>query len=90
MFNLKKKEENMTDTKVNDAIFYIRYYALKHGELIERKGQLDGVARGEYICKKGYKCFNYLDVWATEKYGSPQYRTASMSWEMSSLPSRIN
>tara|TARA_R110002020_G_scaffold415486_1_gene624826 strand:- start:18 stop:251 length:234 start_codon:yes stop_codon:yes gene_type:complete len=75
---------------INKAIFYIKYYALKHGELIERKGQLDGVAKGEYICKKGYKCFNYLDVWATEKYGSPQYRTASMSWEMSSLPSRIN
>ena len=87
MFNLKKKEESMT---TEYAIFYIKYYALKHGELIERKGQLDGVAKGEYICKKGYKCFNYLDVWATEKFGSPQYRTASMNWEMSSLPSRIN
>ncbi len=87
MFNLKKKEESMT---TENAIFYIKYYALKHGELIERKGQLDGVAKGEYICKKGYKCFNYLDVWATEKFGSPQYRTASMNWEMSSLPSRIN
>ena len=76
--------------KIDDAIFYIRYYAGKHGELIERKGQLDDKAKGEYTCKKGYQCFNYLDVWQTEKFGTPQYRTASVSWEMSSLPSRIN
>ena len=75
---------------LSKAIFYIRYYATKHGELIERKGQLDGIAKGKYICKKGYPCFNYLDVWQTEKFGSPQYRTASVSWEMSDLPSRIN
>jgi len=49
-----------------EAIFYIKYYAGKHGELIERKGQLDGVAKGEYVCKKGHKVFNYLDVWQTE------------------------
>ena len=73
-----------------DAIFYIKYYACKHGELIERKGQLDGVAKGEYVCKKGYKVFNYLDVWQTEKFGKPQYRNASISWEITSLPSRIN
>ena len=64
-----------------DAIFYIKYYALKYGEIIERKGQLDGVAKGEYIAKKGHPCFNYLDIWATEKFGSPQYRTASVKWE---------
>jgi len=73
-----------------DAIFYIKYYAGKHGELIERKGQLDGVAKGEYVCKKGHKVFNYLDVWQTEKFGTPQYRNASVSWEITSLPSRIN
>ena len=87
MFNLKKEKE-MTD--IDKSIFYIRYYASKHGELIERKGQLDGVAKGEFVAKKGHKCFNYLDVWQTEKFGSPQYRTASVSWEMSDLPSRIN
>ena len=87
MFNLKK-EKVMTD--IDKSIFYIRYYAGKHGELIERKGQLDEKAKGEYICKKGYKCFNYLDLWQTEKFGSPQYRTATVSWEKSSLPSRIN
>ena len=87
MFNLKK-EKVMTD--IDKSIFYIRYYASKHGELIERKGQLDGVAKGEFVTKKGHKCFNYLDVWQTEKFGSPQYRTASVKWEMSDLPSRIN
>ena len=64
-----------------DAIFYIKYFALKYGEIIERKGQLDGVAKGEFMAKKGYPCFNYLDIWSTEKFGSPQYRTASVKWE---------
>ena len=63
------------------SIFYIKYYATKYGETIERKGQLDGVARGEFISKKGYPCFNYLDIWSTEKFGKPQYRTASFKWE---------
>jgi len=71
---------------LNKAIFYIKYYAGKHGELIERKGQLDGVAKGEYVCKKGHKVFNYLDIWATEKFGSPQYRNASVEWEFSEAP----
>ena len=75
---------------INKAIFYIKYYAGKHGEIIERKGQLDGIAKGEYTCNKGYQCFNYLDIWQTEKFGKPEYRTASVSWEISSLPSRIN
>jgi len=71
----------MTNSLSKDAIFYIKYYATKYGETIERKGQLDGVAKGEFISKKGYPCFNYLDIWATEKFGSPQYRTASKKWE---------
>ncbi len=69
---------------INKAIFYIKYYATKYGETIERKGQLDDVAKGEYVCKKGHKVFNYLDVWATEEVnnGQPQYRTASKEWEI--------
>ena len=90
MFNKTKEDKMSNEKKLDNAIFYIRYYALKHGELIERKGQLDGVAKGEFVTKAGHKSFNYLDVWQTEKFGSPQYRTASISWEMSSLPSRIN
>ena len=44
MFNLKKEKE-MSD--IDKSIFYIRYFAGKHGELIERKGQLDEKAKGE-------------------------------------------
>ena len=80
----------MTKSPFKDAIFYIKYYATKHGCVIERKATIDDVCKQEFTAKGGYHCFNYVDVWATEKYGSPQYRTASMSWEMSSLPSRIN
>ena len=71
----------MTKSHFKDAIFYIKYFCGKYGETIERKGQLDGVARGEFMAKKGYPCFNYLDIWSTEKFGSPQYRTASVKWE---------
>ena len=84
MFNLNNTGGKMTKEK--DAIFYIKYFALKYGETIERKGQLDDVAKGEYISKKGHPCFNYLDIWATEKFGSPQYRTASYSWEFNEQP----
>jgi hypothetical protein len=80
----------MTKSPFKNAIFYIKYYAGKHGELIERKAQLDGIAKGEYICKRGYPCFNYLDVWQTEKFGTAQYRTASYKWDITELPARLN
>ena len=73
-------------TSLSKSIFYIKYYATKYGEVIERKGQLDDVAKGEYVCKKGHKVFNYLDIWSTEKFGSPQYRNASVSWEFNNQP----
>ena len=73
-------------TSLSKSIFYIKYYATKYGEIIERKGQLDDVAKGEYITKKGHPCFNYLDIWATEKFGSPQYRNAAVSWEFNDQP----
>ena len=79
----------MMTKSLSKAIFYIRYYATKHGETIERKGQLDGIAKGEYVAKKGYPCFNYLDIWATEKFGTPQYRTATHKWEFSQTKSLI-
>ena len=69
----------MATTKKN--ISYNVLNAIPLAEKIERKGQLDGVAKGEYITKKGHPCFNYLDIWATEKFGSPQYRNASVKWE---------
>ena len=74
-------------TKLDSSIFYIKYYALKYGEIIERKGTLDGIAKGEFVSKKGHPCFNYLDIWATEEInnGQPQYRTASKSWEINQI-----
>ena len=84
MLNGKKKEVKMKS--ISKATFYIKYYATKYGEVIERKGQLDDVAKGEYVCKKGHKVFNYLDIWATEKFGSPQYRNASVKWEFNETP----
>jgi len=75
---------------INKAIFYIKYYATKHGCVIERKAKLDGIAQGEYVAKKGYPCFNYLDIWATEKFGTPQYRTATHKWKITDLPARLN
>jgi len=68
--------------QLNKAIFYIKYYATKHGEVIERKATTDDVCKGEYICKRGYPCFNYVDLNATEKFGTTQYRTASFKWEI--------
>ena len=66
--------------QLNKAIFYIKYYATKHGETIERKATLDEKCL-EAVAKKGYPCFNYLDIWASEKFGTPQYRTATHKWE---------
>ena len=34
---------------LSKSIFYIKYFATKYGETIERKGTLDGIAKGEYI-----------------------------------------
>ena len=34
-------------TSLSKSIFYIKYYATKYGEIIERKGTLDDVAKGE-------------------------------------------
>jgi hypothetical protein len=71
----------MTKSPSKDAIFYIKYYATKHGCVIERKATIDDVCRQEFTAKGGYPCFNYVDVWATEKFGKTQYRTATHKWE---------
>ena len=67
--------------KLNKAIFYIKYYATKHGETIERKATLDEKCL-EAVAKKGYPYKIYVDVWATEKFGTTQYRTATHKWEI--------
>ena len=44
--------------KTDNAIFYIKYYAKKHGEIIERKATLDDNGCGEFKHKKyGYPYF---------------------------------
>ena len=47
--------------KTDNAIFYIKYYAKKHGEIIERKATLDDNGCGEFKHKKyGYPYFKYF------------------------------
>jgi hypothetical protein len=69
---------------VNKAIFYIKYYATKHGCVIERKATLDEECFEGVHKKFGYPYKIYVDVQATEERnnGKPQYRTASKKWEI--------
>tara|TARA_R100001086_G_scaffold5454_1_gene3461 strand:+ start:326 stop:559 length:234 start_codon:yes stop_codon:yes gene_type:complete len=70
--------------KLNKAIFYIKYYATKHGCVIERKATLDDECFEGVHKKFGYPYKKYIDVNATEEVdnGKPQYRTASRKWEI--------
>ena len=85
MFNLIKGESKM---KTENAIFYIKYYAKKYGEIIERKATLDEECYEGVHKKFGYPYKKYIDVNATEEVdnGKPQYRTASKSWEINEQP----
>ena len=69
---------------INKAIFYIKYYATKHGCVIERKATLDEECFEGVHKKFGYPYKIYVDVQATEERnnGKPQYRTASKKWEI--------
>ena len=67
---------------INKAIFYIKYYAKKHSCEIERKAQLDEKCFEGHHKKFGYPYKIYLDVWASEESGQPQYRTATHKWEI--------
>ena len=70
--------------KLNKAIFYIKYFATKHGCIIERKATLDDECYEGVHKKYGYPYKKYVDVNATEEVnnGKPQYRTASRKWEI--------
>ena len=74
--------------KLNKAIFYIKYYATKHGEVIERKATLDDECYEGTHKKHGYPYKIYVDVNATEERnnGKNQYRCASKTWEMNEEP----
>ena len=92
MFNLKKEKEMKTE----QAIFYIKYFAKKHGEVIERKATLDENDCGLHQHKKyGYPYYRYVDLDMTEelgydKDGNPQYRQASKEWEINKQPTLSN
>jgi hypothetical protein len=85
MFNLIKGESKM---KTETAIFYIKYYATLHGEIIERKATLDEECFEGVHKKFGYPYKKYIDIQATEEVdnGKPQYRTASKKWEINEQP----
>ena len=70
--------------KLNKAIFYIKYFATKHGCVIERKATLDDECYEGVHKKYGYPYKKYIDIQATEEVdnGKPQYRTASRKWEI--------
>ena len=70
--------------KLIKAIFYIKYFATKHGCIIERKATLDDECYEGVHKKYGYPYKKYVDIQATEEVdnGKPQYRTASRKWEI--------
>ena len=75
-------------TSLSKAIFYIKYYADKHGEVIERKATLDNECYEGTHKKHGYPYKIYVDINATEEIdnGKNQYRCASKEWEINNNP----
>jgi hypothetical protein len=74
--------------ELKQSIFYIKYYAKKHGMIIERKATLDDECFEGVHKKFGYPYKKYVDINATEEIdnGKPQYRTASVKWTISNEP----
>ena len=74
--------------ELKQSIFYIKYYAKKHGMIIERKATLDDECFAGVHKKFGYPYKRYVDINATEEIdnGKPQYRTASVKWTISEEP----
>ena len=68
--------------ELKQAIFYIKYYADKHGMIIERKATLDENCFEGVHKKHGYAYKRYVDLDAMEEIdnGKTQYRTASVKW----------
>ena len=68
-----------------DAVFYIKYYAKKHGMIIERKATLDDECFEGVHKTKGHAYKKYVDLDAMEEIdnGETQYRTASVKWTIS-------
>jgi hypothetical protein len=74
--------------ELKQSIFYIKYYAKKHGMIIERKATLDNECFEGVHKKFGYPYKKYVDINATEEInnGKPQYRTASVKWTINNEP----
>ena len=74
--------------ELKQSIFYIKYYAKKHGMIIERKATLDDECFEGVHKKFGYPYKRYVDINATEEIdnGKVQYRTASVKWTISNEP----
>ena len=68
--------------ELKQSIFYIKYYATKHGCIIERKATLDDECFEGVHKKHGYAYKRYVDLDAMEEIdnGKTQYRTASVKW----------
>ena len=77
--------------ELKQSIFYIKYYAKKHGMIIERKATLDNECFEGVHKKFGYPYKKYVDINATEEIdnGKPQYRTASVKWTINNEPTLI-
>ncbi len=75
-------------TSLSKSIFWIKYYATKHGCIIERKATLDNECYEGTHKKFGYPYKVYVDVQATEEIdnGKNQYRCASKEWEINDNP----
>ena len=73
---------------IDKSIFYIKYYAKKHDCIIERQATLNEECFEGNHKKYGYPYKVYVDVQATEERnnGQPQYRTASIKWEINNQP----
>ena len=73
---------------INKSIFWIKYYAKKHGMIIERKATLDDDCFEGVHKKFGYPYKKYVDIQATEEVnnGKNQIRTASVKWTISTEP----
>jgi len=78
--------------ELKQSIFYIKYYAKKHGMIIERKATLDDECFEGVHKKFVYPYKKYVDINATEEIdnGKPQYRTASVKWEINDKPTLTN
>jgi|TARA_R100001480_G_scaffold137887_1_gene134913 hypothetical protein len=79
-------------TSLSKSIFYIKYYADKHGMIIERKATLDDECYEGVHKKHGYPYKIYVDINATEEIdnGKNQYRCASKEWEINDNPTLIS